>query len=300
MPTAPSKGSHQSPWGLGPVPACVGIGFKPVHFDGIAETRPDVGFLEIHPENYMVGGGPALRRLEVMGERYPLSLHAVGLSLGSPGPVDPDHLKRLCRLAERFRPVLVSDHLSWCREGDVYLPDLLPVPYTEEALGVVSDNVSRVQDALGRAILIENPSLYLRPKVNDMDEVEFLGALSEKSGCGILFDVNNLYVSAANLGFDADTYLQSIPKDAVGEIHLAGHKTETGPSGPILIDDHGSTVADPVWSLFARAVECLGPKPTLIEWDSDVPPLETLVAEAAKARAVMAPWMKTDRDDHAA
>jgi len=286
--------------GFEPVPPSVGIGFKPVHFDAIVETWPDVGFLEVHPENYMVGGGPALRQIEALGERYPLSLHAVGLSLGSPGPVDPSHLDRLRRLVDRFRPALVSDHLSWCREGEVYLPDLLPVPYTEEALSVVSDNVSRVQDALGRTLLIENPSLYLRPKANDMDEIDFLQALCEKSGCGILFDVNNLYVSAANLGFDADAYLQAVPKDAVGEIHLAGHKTEAGRSGPILIDDHGSTVADPVWSLFSRVVECLGPKPTLIEWDTDVPPLETLVTEAAKARAVMAPLMQSDRDDHAA
>lgn len=286
--------------GFEPVTAAVGIGFKPVHFDDIVETRPDAGFLEIHPENYMVDGGPALRQLEAMGERYPLSLHAVGLSLGSPGPVDSSHLERLRRLVDRFRPVLVSDHLSWCCEGDVYLPDLLPVPYTEEALSIVSDNVSRVQDTLGRTILIENPSLYLRPKDSDMSEIDFLKALCKRCGCGILFDVNNLYVSAANLGFDADAYLRAVPKDAVGEIHLAGHTVEDKPSGPILIDDHGSTVADPVWSLFDRAVESLGPRPTLIEWDTDVPPLDVLVAEAVKARAVMAPLIGSERDDHAA
>lgn len=241
-----------------------------------------------------------MRQLEAMGEIYPLSLHAVGLSLGSTGPVDAGHLDRLRRLVDRFQPALVSDHLSWCREGDVYLPDLLPMPYTEEALVVVSDNVSQVQDILGRAILIENPSTYLKPKHADMEESEFLNALCRRCGCGILFDVNNLYVSAANVGLDADAYLSSISKDDIGEIHLAGHKTETGPEGIILIDDHGSTVADPVWNIFRRAIEALGPKPTLIEWDNDVPPLEILVGEAEKAAAVIEQVLERGANEHAA
>ena len=300
MAVSPSKKTPALSSGFNPVPPCVGIGYKPVHFDGILNTLPNVGFLEAHPENYMVAGGPALRQLEAMGEVYPLSLHAVGLSLGTSGPVDADHLDRLHRLVDRFQPALISDHLSWCRDGEVYLPDLLPMPYTEEALTVVSDNVSHVQDVLGRPLLIENPSTYLKPKHADMDEAEFLNALCRRSGCGILFDVNNLYVSAANVGLDVESYLAAMSKDVVGEIHLAGHKTETGVEGTVLIDDHGSTVADPVWDLFSRAAEHLGPIPTLIEWDTDVPPLEILVGEAEKATNLIKKSLKSESNDHAA
>ena len=285
MAVAPSKKPPALSSGFEPVPPCVGIGFKSVHFDGILETLPTVGFLEAHPENYMVAGGPALRQLEVMGDAYPLSLHAVGLSLGSPGPVNAGHLDRLRQLVDRFQPALISDHLSWSRDGEVCLPDLLPMPYTEEALAVVSDNVSHVQDVLGRSLLIENPSTYLRPKHADMDEDEFLNALCRRSGCGILFDVNNLYVSAANVDLDSEAYLAAMSKDVVGEIHLAGHKIESGAEGTVLIDDHGSTVSDPVWDLFFRAVEHLGPIPTLIEWDTDIPTLNTLIQQAQLADA---------------
>lgn len=292
--------SPNAKFGFNPVPPSVGIGYKPVHFEDILNTRPALGFLEVHPENYMVEGGPALSQLEAMGEIYPLSLHAVGLSLGTPGPVDAGHLDHLCRLVARFQPALVSDHLSWSRDGEVCLPDLLPLPYTEEALTVISDNVSQVQDALGRTILIENPSVYLKPKKADMDEAEFLNTLSRRSGCGILFDVNNLYVSGANVGLDVESYLAAMSKDTIGEIHLAGHKTEIAPEGTVLIDDHGSTVADPVWELFARAVEHFGPIPTLIEWDTDIPPLDVLVGEAEKASAVIKKHMKPESNEHAA
>ena len=271
-----------------------------MHFDAILGTKPPVGFLEAHPENYMVAGGPALRQLEAMADIYPLSLHAVGLSLGSSGPVDAGHVGRLKRLVDRFQPALVSDHLSWSRDGDICLPDLLPLPYTEDALAVISDNVSRVQDALGRTILIENPSIYLKPKQADMGEAEFLNALCHRSGCGILFDVNNLYVSAQNVGLDVDAYLASVDGDAIGEIHLAGHKTETGPAGTILIDDHGSVVSGPVWDLFRRAIERLGPKPTLIEWDTDVPSLEILIGEADKAATVIKKVLQRGSNEHAA
>ena len=283
----------------------VGISLKPVHFDAILETRPDVGFFEAHPENYMQGGGPMVQGLRDAGDRYPLSLHAVGLSLGSPGPVDSVHLGRLKRLVEDVQPRLVSDHLSWSRTGGVCLPDLLPLPYTQEVLGVVSDNVSRVQDVLGRAILIENPSLYLCPKVSKdeivaMNETDFLAALTWKTGCGILLDINNVYVSANNTGLDAMAYLAGIEKGSVGEIHLAGHKTESGPAGTILIDDHGGPVADDVWDLYRLALKRLGPVPTLVEWDTDVPSLGTLLAEADKAKALLQQVLLSGSHEHAA
>lgn len=269
------------------VPATAGIGLKPVHVGEILQTRPAVGWFEAHPENYMVPGGPALRQLASVRAHYPLSFHAVGLSLGSDGAFDDHHLRRLKRLIDRFQPVLVSDHLAWCRDGDVYLADLLPLPYTEEALAVVADNVARVQDALKRPILIENPSSYLRARHADMDESAFLAALAARSGCGILLDVNNLYVSAMNVGLDAHAYLAALPADAIGEIHLAGHKTEGGATATVRIDDHGSPVADAVWELYRETIALFGPRPTLVEWDTDVPPLDRLLAEAAKADAVL-------------
>lgn len=281
----------------------VGIGFKSLHCGELIETRPPVGWLEAHPENYMVAGGPRLAQLETVRADYPLSLHAVGLSLGSTEPVDPGHLARLRRLIDRFEPILVSDHLSWSGTGGVLLPDLLPLPYTDEALDVLCDNVGRVQDTLRRPILVENPSLYLRPASSTMTEAEFLGALAGRSGCGILLDVNNLHVSTTNLGGDAEAYLAALPAGGVGEIHLAGHKAETIAGTTILIDDHGSTVAPPVWTLYQRAVDRFGPLPTLIEWDTDVPPLETLVTEAAKAAAILgeiAPDREAKRHERAA
>lgn len=300
MPAARGKRTLDARPGTRPPSPPVGIGFKPGHYRAILETRPPVEWFEVHAENYMVAGGPALRQLEAIRALCPVSLHAVGLSLGSPGPVDTVHLRRLGRLIDHIQPTLVSDHLAWCRDGDVYLPDLLPLPYTEEALGVVCDNVSRVQDAIDRTILIENPSAYLRHRDADMGEAEFLAALARRSGCGILLDVNNLYVSAANVGLDADAYLAALPQAIVGEIHVAGHKTESGPAGTVLIDDHGSPVADAVWRLYRGAVGRFGPIPTLVEWDSAVPPLETLVAEAAKARAVIAHSTQPAAHDHAA
>jgi len=292
------------PTGDGPVSASVGISLKPVHFDAILESGPAVDFFEVHPENYMQGGGPMVRGMRAVGERYPLSLHAVGLSLGSPGPINTDHLNRLKHLVEEIQPVLISDHLSWSRSGVMFLPDLLPLPYSQEVLGVVSDNVARVQDALGRSILIENPSLYLRPGdmggAAQMSETEFLTALTSKSGCGILLDVNNVFVSANNTGLDAEEYLAAIPMDVVGEIHLAGHKVESGPAGTILIDDHGGPVADAVWDLYRYAIARLGSVPTLIEWDTDVPSLETLVTEAEKARTILQQTNTAGSNEYAA
>ena len=277
----------------------VGVGLRPAHYAAVLESRPDVDWFEVHPENFMADGGPSLAMLEKVRTTHPLSFHSVGLSPGSHRPPDPAHLRRFRRLIERFRPALVSDHLAWSSDGNVYFPDLLPVPYTNDALDRVAANVGRIQDALGRPILIENPSLYLRPAHSEMDEPDFLAALANRSGCGVLLDVNNVYVSAMNLGFDADAYIERLPIGIVGEIHLAGHKTETGPHGTVRIDDHGSAVADPVWQLYERAIRRFGVVPTLIEWDTDVPALDVLFAEAAKAKATATRANRTRSSDAA-
>jgi uncharacterized protein (UPF0276 family) len=246
--------------------------------------RPAVGFLEVHSENYMGGGAP-FRQLEAVRREWPVSLHGVGLSLGSAQGLDASHLARLATLAERIEPSLVSEHLSWSVANGAYLNDLLPLPYTAESLAIVAENVAVAQDWLRRPILVENPSAYLRFTHNEMGEAEFLAALARQSGCGILLDVNNLHVSARNVGGDPNAYLAALPAGSVREIHLAGHSAnELGGGRSILIDDHGSRVATPVWALFAAAI-CRWPDaPALVEWDSNLPTLDVLVAEADEAR----------------
>lgn len=265
-------------------------------------TRPAIPWLEAHPENFM-SGGAALAALEAVRREYPVALHGVGLSLGTAGEIDRRHLVRLERLVERIEPCLVSEHLSWSTTGGAYLNHLLPLPYTEEALAVVAGHIHEVQDALGRPILIENPSSYLRFRHSTIAEPSFLAELAHRTGCGILCDVNNIYVSARNLGLDAVSYLDALPAGDVGEIHLAGH-AENDADGPVmLIDDHGSPVAAPVWKLFERALERFGPVPTLIEWDTDVPELAVLLAEAGIATRLLAAARLTEgapsEDDHA-
>lgn len=268
-------------------PAQAGIGLRAPHVDEVIATRPAVGWLEVHAENYM-GGGPALRDLERIRRDYPVSLHGVGLSVGTAEGLDARHLERLCRLAERLEPVLVSEHLSWSITGGGYLNHLLPLPYTEEALEVVRVNVLRVQERLGRALLVENPSSYLRFRGSPIPEPEFLGALARRTGCRILCDVNNVYVSAHNLGFDPRAWLDALPADCVDELHLAGHSTNEADGTTVLIDDHGAPVAAALWALYAHALTRFGPRPTLIEWDTDVPPLEVLLREARAADAALA------------
>jgi uncharacterized protein (UPF0276 family) len=233
-----------------------------------------------------MGGGPAVRTVQRLRRDLPISIHGVGLSLGSAEGLDGIHLERLAGLVERLEPALVSEHLSWSIAGGVYLNHLLPLPYTEEALGVVADHVGRVQDRLGRQILIENPSSYLRFRQATMSEVEFLNALARRTGCGLLCDVNNVHVSCTNLGDDAATYLDALAPATVGEIHLAGHAVNDADGQTILIDDHGSRVAPAVWQLYARALARFGPIPTLVEWDTDIPPLAVLLEEAATADAM--------------
>ena len=265
--------------------AKAGIGLRGPHLAAVAAAPPDVGFLEVHPENYM-GGGPALAALERVRRDRPLSLHGVGLSLGGTDGLDEGHLSRLASLARRLQPELVSEHLSWSIVDGVYLNDLLPLPYTEEALDVVAAHVNRAQGRLGRRILVENPSSYLCYRHSTMGEAEFLAALVHRTGCGLLCDINNIYVSARNMGFDAKAYLAALPEAAIGELHLAGHSVNEAGGREILIDDHGSTVAEPVWALCREALRRFGPRPTLVEWDSRIPPLSVLVGEAARADAV--------------
>ena len=260
-----------------------GLGFKPEHFDEAHARRAAGLWFEVHPENYMVDGGPRLAMLGALRGEHPLSLHGVGLSLAAAADPDPRHLERLRVLADRFEPFVVSEHLAWSAWGGNYHPDLLPFPRTEAALARVARNVERTQDALGRRILIENPSLYMPLDGHELGEVEFLTALSRRTGCGLLVDVNNVYVSANNLGFSAQDYLDALPAAAIGEIHLAGHAADPRHGADLLIDTHGAPVAEPVWSLYARLVARIGVRPTLIERDEDVPAFADLMAERDRA-----------------
>lgn len=272
-----------------PLPARAGIGLRAPHYLDVLEQRPDVGWLEVHSENYFGAGGRPLYFLELARERYPVSLHGVGLSLGSTDPIDLAHLAKLKSLERRIEPMLVSDHLSWSSVDGRYMNDLLPIPYTEEALRHVCARVTQVQDILGRRILIENPSSYLQYVESAIAEPEFLRAVATTSGCGLLLDVNNVYVSATNHGFDARQYLAALPAAAIEEIHLAGFTVNEADGGRILIDTHSRPVPEQVWDLYAQAVARFGPRPTLIEWDADLPPLATLAGEAARADRMLEP-----------
>ncbi|MBX9682659.1 MAG: DUF692 domain-containing protein [Hyphomicrobium sp.] len=266
-----------------PIPAQAGIGLRFAHHSEVLENRPHVAWFEVHTENYM-GGGAALRVLDGVRTDYPVSLHGVGLSLGSAEGLDKVHLERVRLTADRIQPGLVSEHLSWSVVGGAYLADLLPLPMTEEALDVVCRNVSIAQDTLRRSILVENPSSYLQYKHSTIPEWEFLAAVAKRTGCGILCDVNNIYVSACNHGWNALDYLDALSRDAVKEIHLAGHALRTLESGRVIrIDNHGSRVDGAVWALYAQALERFGPVATLIEWDTDLPALNVLLAEAKQA-----------------
>jgi hypothetical protein len=259
-----------------------GIGLRAPHVAELLERRPALGFLEVHSENYFAAGGPALAALERFRAIYPLSLHGVGLSLGTAGALDAHHLARLEALVRRFEPVLVSEHLSWSAFGGRHANDLLPLPYTEEALAQACAHVDEVQDRLGRAILVENVASYLAFPGATIPEWEFVAEVARRSGCGVLLDVNNIWVNASNHGFDAHRYLEAIEPRSVGEIHLAGFEASDG----LLIDTHGAPVSDAVWGLYRRAVARFGPRPTLVEWDTDIPALDVLLGEAAKARAI--------------
>ena len=260
-----------------------GIGFRAPHFAEIVATRPAVGFLEVHAENYM-GGGSAPRQLETLRCEWPISLHGVGLSLGGAAGLDDEHLDRFAALVERIEPKLISEHLAWSVTADrLYLNDLLPLPYTDGSLAIVVANIVRLQDRLGRQVLIENPSAYLRFVQSTIPESEFLGELVRRTGCGLLFDVNNVYVTCQNLGGNPRTWIEDLPVEAVKQLHLAGHSINDADGVSILIDDHGSRVDPAVWDLYESVIRRFPHAATLIEWDSNLPSLPILVAEAAEA-----------------
>ncbi|WP_202948100.1 MNIO family bufferin maturase [Caulobacter sp. AP07] len=271
------------------MPCRAGVGLKAEHLRTILETDPDVGFFEVHAENYMGAGGPPHRYLTAIRERYPLSVHGVGLSIGADRPLDQDHLRRLRQLVDRYRPALFSEHLAWSSHDAGFLNDLLPLPYTDETLARVIKHVDQAQEALGRQILLENPSAYLAFAESTYAEPEFIAQVARRTGCGLLLDLNNVHVSSINQAWDPIAYLDAYPLRQVQEIHLAGFAPDADEQErPLLIDAHDRPVSHAVWTLFAGVVERIGPVPTLIEWDTDLPDWPTLKAQADQADRVMA------------
>ena len=272
------------------LPARAGVGYKPQHFQALVEAPGAVGWLEIHAENYMGDGGRPLAQLRALSDRFAMSVHGVGLSIGGEGALDEDHLARLKHLCDWLRPASFSEHLAWSTHGDAYFNDLLPLPYTAATLTRVCDHIDRVQEVLARPMLLENPSTYLAFTESTMDEVTFLSEIARRTGCGLLLDVNNVFVSATNQGWDPVAYVDAFPLDKVGEIHLGGHDEDEDEHGaPLLIDSHGREVVDPVWALYAHTLARGGARPTLIEWDNNVPDFPALEAEAARAESLLAP-----------
>ena len=270
-----------------PIPARAGIGLRFQHHQAVLTSTPDVAFMEVHTENYMGGGAP-IRYLDAIRRDFPVSLHGVGLSLGSAEGLDSVHLDRVKQVAERVEPALMSEHIAWSVSDGRYLADLLPLPMTEEALAVICRSVDHMQSALKRKVLVENPSTYMRFKHSTIPEWEFMAAVASRTGCGILCDINNIFVSASNHGWDPSAYVAALPPAAIGEIHLAGHSVrELSDGGTLRIDDHGSRVMGEVWLLYQEALRRFGPVPTLIEWDTNIPPLDVLVEEARHADALI-------------
>ena len=267
--------------------AAAGVGLRSVHVAEVIATRPTVPWFEVHAENYVAPGGPAVRALERIRESYPVAVHAVGLSLGSADPLDARHLRRLRALVDRIQPVLVSDHLSWSTLGGVYVNHLLPLPYTAETLHLVCDHVAQAQNALGQRLLVENPSSYLSFRESPIPEPAFLAEVARRTGCGLLCDVNNIHVTGVNLGLDPIAYVDALPTGAIEEFHLAGHSVNDADGVTVLIDDHGARVAPEVWALYDYALSRSGPRPSLVEWDSEIPALSVLLEEARHAGALM-------------
>ncbi len=272
------------------LPTRPGVGYKPQHFSDILANPGPVGWLEIHAENYMGAGGRPLAQLRHLAMRFPISVHGVGLSIGGEGPLDPDHLQRLRTLCDWLNPASFSEHLAWSTHDGAFLNDLLPLPNTAATLNRVCDHIDHVQSTLRRHMLLENPSTYLAFAESDMDEITFLAEIARRTGCGLLLDVNNVFVSATNQATDPLSYITAFPLHAVGEIHLGGHDVDADDHGArLLIDSHGAPVVDPVWQLYAQTIALSGPKPTLIEWDNDVPDWPVLLAETIRAAAVLDP-----------
>ncbi|MDJ0631239.1 MAG: DUF692 domain-containing protein [Rhodobacter sp.] len=270
------------------LPDAPGVGYKPQHFSDILDQPGPVAWLEIHAENYMGDGGRPLAQLRHLAERFAISVHGVGLSIGGEGPLDNDHLARLKHLLGWLQPASFSEHLAWSTHGSHFLNDLLPLPYTNRTLARVCAHIDQVQDTVGHRMLLENPSTYLSFSETDVAEVDFLAEIARRTGCGLLLDVNNVFVSATNQQTDAKSYIDAFPLAHVGEIHLGGHDEDADETGaPLLIDSHGREVVDPVWALYEHTIARGGPKPTLIEWDNDVPDWPVLRAEAARAAPIL-------------
>lgn len=275
-----------SPAGL---PARAGLGLKSQHYQDILASRPSIGFFEIHAENYMVAGGPFHHYLGQIRQHYPLSLHGVGLSIGGEEPLDQQHLQRLAALLERYQPAVFSEHLAWSSHGPTYLNDLLPVAYDRPTLERVCQHIDQTQSFLKRPMLLENPATYVEFSHSSLGEAQFIREVVQRTGCGLLLDVNNLYIACINHQRDVQAYMQALPLAAVQQIHLAGFAEDQDSVGArLLIDSHGAAVDNAVWALYAQIIEQLGPLPTLIEWDNDVPPLPQLLAEAQMADQVLA------------
>ena len=271
------------------LPAAPGVGYKPQHFSDLQRDPGPVEWIEIHAENYMGDGGRPLAQLRALTDRFALSVHGVGLSIGGETPLDRDHLNRLKTLCDWAQPASFSEHLAWSTHGAEFLNDLLPLPYTGATLTRVASHIAQVQDTLGRQMLLENPSSYLAFAESTLSETEFLAELVRKTGCGLLLDVNNVFISATNLGLSAQSYIDAYPLAHVGEIHVGGHDEDTDDAGaPLLIDSHGKPVVDPVWALLEYTLARTGPKPVLVEWDNDVPDWPVLQAEAQRAALALA------------
>ncbi|WP_127115263.1 MNIO family bufferin maturase [Shimia sediminis] len=271
------------------LPNAPGVGYKPQHFQNIMDDAGVVGWLEIHAENYMGAGGRPLAQLRHLAERFPVSVHGVGLSIGGEGALDAEHLKRLKHLVDWLNPTVFSEHLAWSSHENAFLNDLLPLPYTNDTLTRVADHIDQLQEVIGRQMMLENPSSYLAFAESTWAEPDFLREVARRTGCGLLLDVNNVFVSATNLTYDPRDYIAAYPLDLVGEIHLGGHDEDTDDHGaPLLIDSHGKPVVDPVWALLDHTLALSGPRPILIEWDNDVPDWPELESEAARAAAALA------------
>lgn len=266
------------------LPPAPGVGYKPQHINDILSDPGHVEWLEIHAENYMGDGGPPIAQLKRLSEIFPISCHGVGLSIGSEGPLDQDHLARLKKLVDWLNPASFSEHLAWSTHDMGFLNDLLPVPYDEASLTKVSEHIDEVQNTVGRKMLLENPSTYVQFAQSTMEETDFLREIVARTGCGLLLDVNNVFVSATNQNYHPKAYLDAFPVEHVGEIHLGGHEEDTDENGaPLLIDAHNNPVVDPVWALYDYALSLTGSVPTLIEWDNDIPDWTVLAAEAKRA-----------------
>ncbi len=292
--------NDRGPFSIGSaIPAKSGAGLKAEHVEEILSSRADIGFFEVHAENYMGAGGVPHRQLGEIRDKYPLSLHGVGLSIGGEDPLNMDHLKRLAELNKRYQPGLFSEHLAWSSHDGAYLNDLLPVPYDEATLDRVCDHVDLVQEVVGRQMLLENPSTYVAFEQSTMSEIDFIKAIAARTGCGLLLDVNNIYVSATNHEFSPEDYLDAFPVNLVGEVHLAGHAPDEDEAGrPLLIDAHDRKVADVVWTLYERLIAKTGGLPTLIEWDDDIPAWPILLEEAGIAEGILSKFQ--ERTEHVA